>query len=384
MPHTPTGTPAWEGSRGYHLARHLCRVHELHWITWRQSTRLRDVGHWGTWSAAQNSLGTAYTVWLAPNLYRLVTRRYPRSWHVALNQRLFRRAIGRISRDVMPDVVVCSPSHYCTGFPRFDPETPVLLDYVDHNPDWVEATYVHAAHHAIVVSERLAKSVEKYQKAITLIPNGVDSQRYLTLDRELAKAKLGLTGAPVISLIGLTCCPSLYFVEAVASIQRAHPSLQLLIVGGGKMREAIVRKAREQGVKSLHAPGHVSHEEVPWYFAATEVGLYPGADTTYYRHASPLKIVEYTAAGAQVVTSPVDMHRLGWPNVWMVEATSTAFEQAILAALQAPKAPADVAALDWRHLAGQFDGVLRELAPLRRGSRHPAALEARPGSPGPL
>src|SRR6266446_8104334 len=100
IPHTPTSTQAWDGSRAYHLFRHLAGAHELHWITWRQSARMADLRRWGRWSSEPHELGTAHTVWLAPNIYRLVTQRYPRPWHLALNQHLFRRAIGRLTRRV--------------------------------------------------------------------------------------------------------------------------------------------------------------------------------------------------------------------------------------------------------------------------------------------
>jgi glycosyltransferase involved in cell wall biosynthesis len=134
------------------------------------------------------------------------------------------------------------------------------------------------------------------------------------------------------------------------------PNVVLLIVGGGKMCDNIKRKAKRLGIdKVVITPGPVRNESVHWYFAATDVGLYPGSDLPYYRAASPLKIVEYSAARAQVVSSPVQFFMQGWPNVHITKPAAAEFADAIAKALRGPKLAPDLSQFDWPSLAHEFD-----------------------------
>lgn len=359
IPHTPTSGHGWEGSRPYHLIRRLAARHDVHWITWTQRV---DVARWGGWAASRAAAGTEHQVALAPNFYRLIERGYPRPWHVALNQRLFGQAVARIVRHVRPHVVVCSASHHWTGFPRVDASIPVVFDYVDKSPEWVEAEYVRTAAAVVAVSEPLAAAAAARGRPAVLIPNGVDAAPYLAWNRSKARAKLGLGPDPVVSLIGLTCSPRLYFLVALAELQGDHPNLCFLVVGGGSMRETILRHARRLGLRHVVAPGAVAHAEVPIYFAASDVGLYPGEDDGYYRDALPLKILEYAAAGCRVVSSPVERFRHGWPGVHVVQPSADAFRDAIRAALDGPTPGVNnLLEYDWDHLVRRFESVLERV-----------------------
>ncbi|HZT44220.1 MAG TPA: glycosyltransferase [Chthonomonadaceae bacterium] len=375
VPHTPVEGDGWEGCRQYHLLNRLCDEHELHVVSWRQSKSLEAAREWGRVWQEKKRFGMQHTLSLAPNFYRFLTREYPATYHLALNQRLFRKALKGLMADLSPDAVVYSSSHHWTGFPPFDVPAPIVFDYVDRSPEWVEARYIRSSAAVVAITPELAAATVRYGKPTHVIPNGVDLQRYAQRDRAQAKAKLGLGDHIVVSLIGLTCSHDLYFLEAVAAVQRRLPEARLLVVGGGPMREAIVRRAEELGIRDLIAPGQIDHREIHAYFAATDVGLYPGDDTPYYRLASPLKVIEYSAAGAQVVSSPVDMFREGWPNVRMVGADAAAFEKAILEAIERPTSPADLTAYDWCVLTRRFEQVIEEAARSvkSRGSRQAAA-----------
>jgi glycosyltransferase involved in cell wall biosynthesis len=236
-------------------------------------------------------------------------------------------------------------------------KVPVVFDYVDKSPTWIESKYCACSERIIAVSDALQKEVKQYGKPSIVIPNGVDLQRYRATDRKAAKDRLGLSGKTVVSLIGLTCSPTLYFVESIAKLQQLLPDLAFLIIGEGPLQSKISEAGRRLGIRDIRAPGFVPNAEVHFHYAATDIGLYPGEDTDYYRHSSPLKIVEYSAAGAQVVSSPVDMFS-DWPNVRITPPTSIAFTDSILAALKAPRSAPPLAHLDWKFLSRQF---LKEL-----------------------
>lgn len=84
-------------------------------------------------------------------------------------------------------------------------------------------------------------------------------------------------------------------LEAFAGLDaRAH----LLVVGDGPARPALERRAAELGLADrITVSGAVPHAEVPGYLRAFDVALQP--DVTAY--ASPLKLVEYMAAGCAIV-----------------------------------------------------------------------------------
>ena len=63
--------------------------------------------------------------------------------------------------------------------------------------------------------------------------------------------------------------------------------------------------------------------EVADFFAATDVGLYPGDKNAYFDAASPLKILEYTAAGKPVAC--VRLNRIGSTRI--VDETAVIYKQ---------------------------------------------------------
>jgi len=380
VPHCPAGSQGWEGSRPYHLCRQLGRLCDLHVVTWHQSLRSIKGASLGAYQTESMPGETRYKMWLLPNLYRLITRGYPRTPHLVLNQLLLRRTLRRLIRDVQPDVLLYAGSHHFTGFPPLRRlPLPVVFDYVDKSPAWVESKYIRHSDAVVTVSDDLAKAVAPFGKPASVIPNGVELERYASVSRAQAKEKLGLSGSTVISLIGLTCDPSLYFVDAVKQVLARVPNAKLLIVGSGDVQESILRRCREIGLSDIVcAPGAVPNGDVHWHFAATDVGLYPGADIPYFREASPLKIVEYAAAGAQVVSSPVIMFERGWPNVRIAPPTPDGFARAILEALESPQPAPSLERLDWEHLARQFEHVLRNAVEARQSTPLAASSQVVP------
>ena len=366
VPHCPCDVEGWEGSRPYHLCRQLGTAHDLHVVTWQQGRPSFGVPLSGGFQVEAAEGHTRYKLSLLPNFYRLVTRGYPRQHQLIFNQMLFRRSIKRLCKELQPDVLLYAGSHHFTGYPPFRTSIPMVFDYVDKSPQWVETEYVRRADAVVTVSEDLARSVGPLNKPTTVIPNGVDVARYASVSRAEAKEKLGLGGTTVVSLIGLTCDPSLYFVDAVRQLRARVPDVKLLIVGGGAVRDEILRRCDEIGISDVHAPGSVRNADVHWYFAATDVGLYPGADTPYFRESSPLKIVEYAAAAAQVVTSPVVTFERGWPNVHVAKPSAEDFSAKIYDALQSPRSAPSLESLDWSYLASRLDHVMRQAVRSRR------------------
>jgi len=354
VPFLPIGSTGWEGSRHFHFLRRLAVRHEIHLIAWDRWGKPASGTPAGLREGATVQL---HPITLAPNVWRLWRRDYPRDIDLIPNRILLEGIIAKVAREHKPDAIVLSVTHYATGLPRLPSGIPVILDHVDECPPWVGEQYFRVVDGICAVSETLRDSAAAKHPHVELIPNGVELGAYSPDRREAAKAVLGLSGRVVISLIGLTCSHRLYFLEAFADFAKEHPGAVLLLVGDspllGEMKERI-----SQLQADIRIMGHLPFGQVATYFNATDIGLYPGDDTPYYRQAHPLKVVEYTASGVQVVSSPVDAFRDGWTNVWTCEASREGFHEGMLEALRTPRPCKDVSTMGWDGGAKRFEQFL--------------------------
>ena len=156
----------------------------------------------------------------------------------------------------------------------------------------------------------------------------------------------------MVSLIGLTYSPSLYFVDALALAARQVPNIVFLLVGGGgNLLPPIARRCQEVGLPYV-ATGIVPSSQVADYFAASDVGIYAGDINAYQNAGCPIKILEYTAARKPVVATDLDeLRRLAFPNVRLTPPDPKAFASAIVAALQGPTDFPNMANFEWATLA---------------------------------
>ena len=81
-----------------------------------------------------------------------------------------------------------------------------------------------------------------------------------------------------------------------------RPDAHLLVVGDGPLRGRVEELGGRLGAESVTIAGAVDHSRVPAWLACADVGVapYPLLDSFYF---SPLKVVEYQAAGLPVVAS---------------------------------------------------------------------------------
>lgn len=359
IPHTPQHYLGWDGCRQFRIFEHLKNEADLHVVTWIQRKSLQGARRWGSVTVERDWYGTRYDVLLAPNFHRALLRNsYPPEPALWLNQRLFQAAVRRIRSMAQPDCTVVSITHQWTGYPPFDVLHPLVFDHVDRAVPSVEDRYVRECDAIVAVSDALLSRHRGKVVPAAVISNGVNLDAYRGTDRLHAKERLGLLGHTVVSLIGLTCSADLYFVDAVRHIQQAVPNLALLVVGGGATLSAIQARARKVGLRNLIAPGHVPSNEVAPYFAASDVGLYPGDNTPWFLDAAPLKIIEYSACRVPVVSSPVRMFQSGWPNVLVVEPSAQGFAAGILQALSSPTHEPDLREFDWQRISSRFHSFL--------------------------
>ena len=158
------------------------------------------------------------------------------------------------------------------------------------------------AHALVVPSERLrtiARSVWRQpERRIRLIANGIDVNAYAIPSRaDAIKGLVRSTGKLLVgTLAGLRPVKNLpRLVRALAPLK---DRVQLVIVGEGEEREAILAQARQSGMDDIHLPGFLPN---PSHY----VGLFDIFALSSDSEQFPISLVEAMAAGVPVVSTDV-------------------------------------------------------------------------------
>ena len=161
-----------------------------------------------------------------------------------------------------------------------------------------------AASGAIAVSQEVKHYLTRWGIAdkVHVIPNGVNQRRFpTTLRPTIAKADNTFTVGFVGSLKpwhGLA-----HLVEAFAQLYERVPQARLLIVGDGPQRDSLNVDLERRGLQPVsRLTGAVPPDQIPGLLASMDAAVapYPASSDFYF---SPLKVVEYMAAGLPVVVS---------------------------------------------------------------------------------
>lgn len=134
-----------------------------------------------------------------------------------------------------------------------------------------------------------------YRGPVRLLPNPVDLTPYQGLDRQAARARLGLSG-PVLAYLGRLAPEKNLsgLLAAFAQARQSVPELQLLVIGDGPSRAAFQQQAAQQA--GVHFTGAVPYEQVPATLAAAD--LFITASTS---EVLPMSMIEALAAGLPLV-----------------------------------------------------------------------------------
>lgn len=194
---------------------------------------------------------------------------------------------------------------------------------------------------------------------IAAFANGADPELSARIDSASARRELGLpeTGAVALYAGSLSAEKGLPTLLAAA---RQAPEVRFVVLGGSP---ADVARWRAEAPPNAELRGFVPHAQLATWFAAADVGLFPNsARDPLAGSTSPLKVLEYVAAGLPVVAAEI-------PAVagWLREGEN--------AFLCAPDDPAALAAAIRRALADP--GAARACAEWARGERVGATWRAR-------
>lgn len=160
-----------------------------------------------------------------------------------------------------------------------------------------------AAGAVLAVSDAVARYVSRMAPAATVYvaPNGVDPDRF-TADIEPSRP-----AAPGVLTLGFVGTMKPWhdldlLVDGFERVHRAMPNSRLLMVGDGPACVRLASAARHTA--AIEWTGAVSSREIPGLLTSMDVAAapYPAGEDFYF---SPLKILEYMAAGLPVVASRI-------------------------------------------------------------------------------
>jgi glycosyltransferase involved in cell wall biosynthesis len=190
------------------------------------------------------------------------------------------------------------------------------------------------------------------------IPNGVDLKDF-SRDNSLAverlRAKYGLSGKTVLGYIGrIGEWMDLGFtINFFLELKKRRPDIALLIVGEGLGLQRIRIEHPD-----IIFTGEVPSSEVGAYFSLLDIGLLPSVKNLFQDVAFHIKLIEYTAAGKMVISSPLEeVKRLGFPNILIAELSLDKWNAAFDSALKTRwKSEWNqlVKGYDWQDIAARF------------------------------
>jgi glycosyltransferase involved in cell wall biosynthesis len=360
-----------QGQREYRFAQAIKDAHDVQFVTWTEVRTNRRAALTSlqarTWEEDGLTIHRARRV---PNfLGQRVHERSARGLRV--NEWLHSRTVRDVVRRERIDLVICAISHQSVGLPPADLEVPLVFDYLDYKLErWpeLEAEYMARADAVLCTSHVLVDRAARLHPKVYYLPNGVDVDAMRRADGSRVRRRLGLERSKVVSLIGVTASDRPFYVDAVAAVAHDAPEVAFLLVGDpGELGKTIAARAHDRGVR-LVSTGRIPPAEVADYFAASDVGLYPGEKSAYFDAACPLKVLEYTAARKPVVaTDLTELRNWGFPNVRLAPPTADAFAGEIKAALAESHDFPDLDEFRWSKLSDRLDEILGEVA--ARGKR---------------
>ena len=371
IPHTGWHIP----QRAHLFARALAERHEVHVTDWvADFATLRDYGsarYLRNFTYRRYRDG-AIQVHGIPRLSPALPVRALRR----LNTWLYAQFVARIIAQYRIDVVVGS-------FVVPPPRAPrLILDLADDNVAYwrsfgripayadeiaqTEQAYLHAADAVVTVSSVLAAQARAQgaRGPVHLIPNPVDLHRFDRLDGAAIRQRLALPGR-LIGSVGSHDKPAELDKLLDMATLLAGEDLTLLIAGRGAAVPAARGRAQREHRTNVRFTGYIPPADAAALMSALDVGICPYPKSPGADASSPMRLLQYTAAGVPTVCTDLEeVRRMRFPNVVLVPDDAPGLAAGIQAALRMPHGrPPEIAAYDLPRLVAQYEAILAGSGP---------------------
>lgn len=205
------------------------------------------------------------------------------------------------------------------------------------------------AHEVVVCSPALATSRGR-ERAVTLVPNGVDTEHF----RRPRPRPRDLPPAPTALYVG-TLHDARLDVELVIRLARSLPVLSVVLVGPDSLRTRALNRLSAE--PNIHLLGPRPYADVPAYLQHADVVVVPHRVTSFTESLDPIKAYECLAVETPTVTTPVAGFRELARHITV--APDESFVAAVQATLSArPKRPDAAGLASWAERAQAFEFVL--------------------------
>jgi glycosyltransferase involved in cell wall biosynthesis len=179
---------------------------------------------------------------------------------------------------------------------------------------------------------------------VTLVPGGVDLQRFQPGDRAAARRRLGLPQGRPILLTVRRLVPRMgleRLLEAMPAVRDAHPGALLLIGGKGPIGEALKAQSERLGVgENVRLVGFIPDDDLASYYQAADLFVLP----TVALEGFGLPTLEAMACGTPVLGTPVgatpELLTEVDPSLILVGTSATAIAEGLTAYLGSSPPPA--------------------------------------------
>jgi glycosyltransferase involved in cell wall biosynthesis len=179
--------------------------------------------------------------------------------------------------------------------------------YPGQNPQWSrllsrrEQICCKVADAVASVSRPLAELREQQgARVAVVIPNGVDFARFHAANYARREHPLTLIYIGSLDARWGVDLP----IRAMPLLRRQIPDIRLLIAGRGPAEQELRELATSKGVNDcVRFEGFVPYSDLPNLLAKADIGIATSRRNSFRQYASPLKIVEYMAAGLPVICS---------------------------------------------------------------------------------
>ncbi len=179
-----------------------------------------------------------------------------------------------------------------------------------HNPllirasEWLEAFLYRRADTVVVNSPGFLEHVRsRGARRVELVPNGADTRMFDPQDEGLAFRRAhGLEGKFVALYAGAHGLSNDLDVvlEAARQVQD-NPRLVLVLLGDGKEKARLQRRAAEMGLENVRFIASIPKTEMPAALAAADACIAILKPVEMYKTVYPNKVFDYMAAGRAVI-----------------------------------------------------------------------------------